>query len=359
VLALRLAAVVLALLVVGVLRDRRSFSNAILLGFGFSLLALGLADRLADRPDRWSHWLLEFLLVLIAIGPFLVAGYLLQNGMVMARREGIRPKNLLSLVAGLGILGVIGLTLAAMRVGSQELSVFSALAVVLFGYVSFQFVSFVVYAWLYSRLRVSRRADFVVVLGSGLLGGGRVPPLLAGRLDRGRAVFDRMSGDPRLIVSGGKGSDEQVSEAAAMSSYLVDRGFPADHVVLEDQSRTTEENLIYSKAIMERLRPGGYHCVIVTSNFHVFRAAMLARRIGVRGQATGARTAGYYWPSATIREFGAVFLTYKWINLCICSLIVVVPVLFEYVRPHVLRAVNRAGAGLDRAPHGYVEHAWA
>jgi uncharacterized SAM-binding protein YcdF (DUF218 family) len=340
VLALRLAFVVLVLLVVGVLRDRRSFSNAILLGFGFSLLALGAADRLADMPSRWSHWLLEFLLVLIAIGPFLVAGYLLQNGIVMARRESVRLKNLLSLGAGLGILGVIGLAIAAMRAGSHELSVFSALTMVLFGYVSFQFISFVVYAWLYARVPPRRRADFVVVLGSGLLGGGRVPPLLAGRLDRGVAVFSRLAGEPLLIMSGGKGSDEQVPEAAAMASYVVSRGFPADQVVQEDKSRTTEENLVYSKAIMERLRPDGYRCIIVTSNFHVFRAAMIARRTGVHGQVTGARTAGYYWPTATIREFGAVFLTYRWINSLICLLIVVLPLAFEYLRPHVLCAGN-------------------
>ena len=46
---------------------------------------------------------------------------------------------------------------AALRAGSKELSVFSALTVVLFGYVSFQFVSFVVYAFFYGRLRVRRR----------------------------------------------------------------------------------------------------------------------------------------------------------------------------------------------------------
>jgi uncharacterized SAM-binding protein YcdF (DUF218 family) len=334
VLALKLALAVLVLLVFGVLRDRRSFSNAMLLGLAFALLGLGAADRLANGPGRWSHWLLEFLLVLIAIGPFVVAGYLFQNGVVMARREGVRFKNLLSLLAGVGILCVIGLAVAALRAGSRDLSLFSALTMVLFGYVSFQLISFVVYAWLYGRLPVRRHANFVVVLGSGLLGGGRVPPLLASRLDRGLAVFRKQAGEPLLLVSGGKGSDEQISEAAAMAAYLIGRGLAESSVVLEDQSRTTEENLVNSKAIMERLRPG-YSCVIVTSNFHVFRAAMIARRTGVHGQVTGARTAGYYWPSATIREFAAVFLTYKWINSFICLLIVGVPLAFEYLRPHL------------------------
>ena len=331
-LALKLALAVLVLLVFGVLRDRRSFSNAMLLGLAFALLE-GAADRLANGPGRWSHWLLEFLLVLIAIGPFVVAGYLFQNGVVMARREGVRFKNLLSLLAGVGILCVIGLAVAALRAGSRDLSLFSALTMVLFGYVSFQLISFVVYAWLYGRLPVRRHADFVVVLGSGLLGGGRVPPLLASRLDRGLAVFRKQAGEPLLLVSGGKGSDEQISEAAAMAAYLIGRGLAESSVVLEDQSRTTEENLVNSQAIMERLRPG-YSCVIVTSNFHVFRAAMIARRTGVRGQVTGARTAGYFWPSATIREFAA-FLPSGRINSFICLLIVGVPLAFEYLRPHL------------------------
>jgi uncharacterized SAM-binding protein YcdF (DUF218 family) len=66
--------------------------------------------------------------------------------------------------------------------------------------------------------------------------------------------------------------------------------------------------------------------VIVTSNFHVFRTAMIARRAGIRGQVTGARTAGYYWPSAMLREFAAVFVRYWVVNLAICSALVVAPV---------------------------------
>jgi uncharacterized SAM-binding protein YcdF (DUF218 family) len=67
--------------------------------------------------------------------------------------------------------------------------------------------------------------------------------------------------------------------------------------------------------------------VIVTSNFHVFRTAMIARRLGVRGEVTGARTAGYYWPSATLREFAAVFVSYKAVNLAVCFALVAVPVM--------------------------------
>jgi uncharacterized SAM-binding protein YcdF (DUF218 family) len=167
-----------------------------------------------------------------------------------------------------------------------------------------------------------------MVLGAGLNDGDQVPPLLASRLERARRVYQTLAGrrgtSPVLIVSGGQGSDERVSEAEAMARYLTGRGVPEDHVVREDQSRTTEENLTFSQAIMERSRPG-YRCIIVTSNYHVFRTAIVARRLGVNGQVTGARTAGYYWPSAMLREFAAVFLSYKTVNFGICALIVALP----------------------------------
>ena len=335
--ALKVAAVVLALFVLGVLRDRRSFSNAVLLGLVLALTALGAAVQLVRADDREARLVLLALVLLVAAGPLVVALYLIQNGVTMARRESLRPGNMLSLVAGLGIFAVIGLTVAAAQARVDELSVTSVITLLLFGYVSFLFVSFVLYAFLYGHLHVRRKADFVVVLGSGLKGGGEVPPLLASRLDRGRAVYEAIAArkrDPVLIVSGGKGSDEQVSEASAMADYLISHGFPADRVAREDQSRSTEENLTYSRAMMERTKPD-YSCVVVTSNFHVFRAAMIARRTGVNGQVTGARTAGYYWPTATIREFGAVFLTYKVINLGICLLIVALPLAYVLLRPHI------------------------
>ena len=333
--ALELAAVALILFVAGVIRDTRSFSNAVFLGLGLALAALAFAERLADSPERPARLLLLALVLLVALGPFAAAVYLVSNGVTVARREGVRPATLLSLLAGLAIFTVIGLDVAAERAGSVKLSLFSAVTTLLFGYVSFLFVSYVIYAIIYGRLATGRRADFVIVLGSGLMDGGRVPPLLASRLDRGRAVYEaiaaRGADGPVLIVSGGKGSDERVSEAAAMAAYLTERGFPADRIAREDQSRSTEENLLFSKAIMDRSRPDS-RCVIVTSNYHVFRAAIIARRVGVDGQVTGAPTAGYYWPSAMLREFAAVFWSYRAVNFGVCALIVLLPLAYAAVR---------------------------
>jgi uncharacterized SAM-binding protein YcdF (DUF218 family) len=333
-LPLLLAAVALALLVAGVLRDPRSFSNAVFLGLGLALGALGAAQRLADTPERTARLLLLALGLVVAFGPFLAGGYLVLNGITMTRREGVRPASLLALVTGIGVFALIGLMFATVIVRSRDLSLFTAITGLLSGYVSFLLVSYVIYAFIYSRLTRYHDADFVVVLGSGLRDGGRVPPLLASRLERGRQVLAALIArdtSPMLIVSGGKGGDERLSEAEAMARYLAEHGVPAATVIKEDRSRTTEENLTFSKAIMERSRPD-YRCIIVTSNFHVFRAAIIARRVGVSGQVTAARTAGYYWPSAMLREFAAVFLRYKLINFGICALIVALPLAYAALR---------------------------
>ena len=171
----------------------------------------------------------------------------------------------------------------------------------------------------------------MIVLGQGLRANGTVPPMLASRLDQGRAIWERLAARapdgarPVLILSGGKGGDERVSEAAAMTAYLLRRGFPGDATVLEDRSRNTEENLRFSKAIMDERTPD-CQCVIVTSDFHAFRAALIARRLGIRGQVAGAPVARYFQPSALLREFAAVFLRYGLVNMAICAFLVAAPV---------------------------------
>jgi uncharacterized SAM-binding protein YcdF (DUF218 family) len=343
-LAIYLSVMVFGVFVIGVWRDPRSFSNAVLLGLCLALGALGAVGSAHQMPGAsgdLARLLIAALGLLVTLGPILVASYLVLNGITMARRESIRLGNLLSLLTGTGMLALAGLVVIVIR-GSQytALDEFTIIAVLLSGYISFLLVSYVSYAFVYSRITALRGADFVVVLGSGLIGGDRVPPLLASRLERGRQLHQAMAArrktSPVLIVSGGKGADEQVSEAEAMARYLIERGVPAGSVTTEDQSRTTEENLTFSKAVMERSRPR-YRCIVVTSNYHVFRTAIIARRLGVNGQVTGARTAGYYWPSAMLREFIAVFLSYKVVNLAICALIVALPLAYigvEIIRGH-------------------------
>jgi uncharacterized SAM-binding protein YcdF (DUF218 family) len=310
---------------VRVLRERRRFSNAVILGLAVICALAAWTLRLV-RSGSVSGWVIVWSSAgLVALAALVLMCFLFLNGLQMLRKEGRSPANLLSLLAAAAILAVIALLVTA-AILRTPLLIGAAVAVGgLAGYVSFLFLCFVCYAFLYGRLRVRRKADYVVVLGSGLVNGSVVPPLLAGRLKRGQAVHARLakrgSSAPVLITSGGQGPDEDVPESHAMADYLLARGFPADLIEREDRSTTTEENLRFSMAIMEKTNPQ-YRCVIVTNNFHVFRAALTARQIGIRGQVVGSPTAAYFWPNATIREFTAIFVSYRKTNAVLCALLV-------------------------------------
>ncbi|MFF3679959.1 YdcF family protein [Streptomyces sp. NPDC002120] len=324
--AFALAALLFLAFCISVRRDRRRFSNAVLLG----LTLLSACSALFLQVGKLPTWAAVTVAVLVFASPaFAVVAlgvFLVRNGVTMVRKEGLRPANLLSMLAGLAIFALIALLVLVGVVGSPVLGGIAGTLTVVAGYVSFVFFCFLGYAFLYGRIKVRGDVDHVVMLGSGLIGGDRVPPLLASRLRKGQQIYEgqlaRGGRPPMLIVSGGKGSDEKVSEARAMADWLIAEGVPAEHVVLEDRSTTTEENMRFSRELMEAHDPG-YRCVVVTNNFHAFRAAMLARKTGVNGQVLGSPTAKYYWPSATIREFVAVFWEHRTVNLAICGLLTV------------------------------------
>lgn len=108
--------------------------------------------------------------------------------------------------------------------------------------------------------------------------------LLQDRLDE---ALDYLEDHPDMtvIVSGGKGTDEHMSEAACMRDYLVQAGIDPERILLEDQSRNTYQNIIYSAQMMEEqdidMDDG---VLIVSSGFHLTRARMLWGRVTGRGE---------------------------------------------------------------------------
>ena len=254
-------------------------------------------------------------LVVIILAPLLVLSltiFLILNGVVMLRRERPTIANVLSLITGIGLLVIIVGTLPVVLSRIPWLISLLIIALILVGYLGFHFVAFVGYALLYPRLVADRPADWVVVLGAGLGPAGRVTPLLASRIRAGMTEFGRRNAR-LLVLSGGRGRDEPRSEAQAMAEWAVGNGADPHRVLVEDRSRNTRQNLRYTAELV----PTGGQGLIVTSNYHTLRAAMLARKIGLAAQAAGAPTAGYYWPSAMIREFVAVLAEHKIVHLAI------------------------------------------
>ncbi|WP_370424103.1 YdcF family protein (plasmid) [Streptomyces sp. QH1-20] len=302
-------------------QDRRQFRNAVLLGITLVCLLLALFSTLTHVPEPVAEWLLALTLLVPVAGCLLLSAFLIANGTTMIRKEGRRPGNLLSLLAGLAIASTFVL-LAVLLGGTSATGQRAGAALLMVGgYISFIFLSFLGYAFLYGRIAVRGNVDYIVVLGSGLIDGHRVPPLLASRLDRAlqihRAQIERGGPAPTLLTSGGQGPDEKLPEAHAMAAWLRDQGVSEEHIHTEPHSRTTTENLANSHAIMDTCTPD-YRCVVVTNNFHAFRAAMTARTLQLDAQVLGSPTARYFWPSATIREFIAIFWTHRVLNLTVC-----------------------------------------
>lgn len=189
-----------------------------------------------------------------------------------------------------------------------------------------ELIDFTLYALIFGRLGRVETASVIVVLGAGL-SGEEPTPLLAGRVDRGIQLFWRSVEeglDPILVMSGGKGSDEVVSEADAMARYAVRAGVPGDLVLREDQSTTTEENLRNTRELLSQRGVHWDRLAVVTSSFHVLRAGTLTRRLGIPAAVVGAPTASYYLPAGFLREFVAVVVYHRTSNIVVWLLLVFV-----------------------------------
>ncbi|MFD8497043.1 YdcF family protein [Amycolatopsis sp. NPDC059657] len=324
-----IAALCTVAFLVSFLHDRRRLRNGFYLFFALFFIGITLLALLAAVSPDAAAWLVLAAVVLFVVAVLALAVFLICNGITMLRREGRRPANVLSLLAGVGIVALIVFNATVSQIGWVPLDALRGSVNGILAYVSFIFVCFLLYSIVYGRIHSEKGVDFVVILGSGLLGGRTVPPLLTSRLNRGLSVLakeHRRNREPLIVTSGGQGPDEELPEARAMADYLVTAGLPRERILLEDRSRTTFENLTFSAEIM-REHKKDYRCAVVTNNFHVLRAALIARRAKVNGQVIGSPTAWYFWPSATIREFVAVLVEHKIKNLVICALIVLSQVL--------------------------------
>lgn len=146
-------------------------------------------------------------------------------------------------------------------------------------------------------------ADYVIVLGAQVRGKA-LSRTLEYRLEKA-LEYARVHPNTVLVLSGGQGAGEEMTEAEAMYEYLKAHGIPESQMLLEEQSASTYENLVYSKLLIQEreakrrqtirdvMAASGYlsppdeevsiRVGIITSNFHVLRAKAIARKTGIPG----------------------------------------------------------------------------
>ncbi|EBF5128783.1 YdcF family protein [Listeria monocytogenes] len=164
----------------------------------------------------------------------------------------------------------------------------------------------IVAAFMFSgtRAKPSDNADTVLILGAKVNGDPAEPAeVLKERLD---AAVTYLNENPtmQVVVSGGQGEDESASEASVMEEYLVNKGITRSRIKIEDKSRRTEENIKYSK---EKFNLG--KTVIVTSDYHMYRGLMLAKRQGLDASGLPAKSQSVI--KNMMRE--TLSITYAWV----------------------------------------------
>lgn len=141
--------------------------------------------------------------------------------------------------------------------------------------------------------------ETLIVLGCRV--NGEQPSLsLKERLDAA-AEYLTAYPDTYCIVSGGKGGNGNITEAECMYRYLTEHGIQADRIFKEEKARTTRENIKYSMEIIrEEKLP--QEIAIATSEYHQFRAGMIAKKEGVENRAVSAKTTWWLLPTFYVRE---------------------------------------------------------
>lgn len=230
--------------------------------------------------------------------------------------EGKTWRNMLGVILGIAFfIGSIIFMPFSMSTGDSleiiKLRIFSAISVnycisAIVSYLDCMLLGAIICALIAVFKKPKYDKDFVIILGCGIKKDGTLLPLLKGRVDRAitfaRKQKETTGKDICFVPSGGQGSDEIISESQAMKNYLLSQGIDEDHIIMEDKSSTTLENMKFSKKIINKINPNA-KIIFSTTNYHIFRSGMLSQAAELNAEGIGSKTKWYFWPNAFLREF--------------------------------------------------------
>lgn len=133
------------------------------------------------------------------------------------------------------------------------------------------------------------RSDCIIVLGAAV--NGTTPsPVFAERIRHGVDLYhSRLA--PKLIFTGGVGEGEKHSESSVGRAIAIQRGVPSDDILIEEQSRTTLQNLAEARAVMRK--NGLRSAIIVSDPLHIKRAMLMAEGLGMEAVSSPTPTTRY------------------------------------------------------------------
>ena len=302
-----------------------SYNTIYYMGFALFLFAVFvscvlLTAEMIRHPDVYTAVYIVHTLVgsaknyMLFTSPFILvfSAALCISNISLIRHEGKRLVNVLGIILSCLLVGGLVLLYAVdfYVSGSQtyvmihELITNTLAAVYL--YIECMLIGTIIANLIAVRRPCAYDRDFLIILGCGIRKDGTPTPLLRGRIDRAvrfrNEQLEKTGKDLVFITSGGQGPNEVISESASMKRYLLSQGIPADRIIEEDRSTNTFENMKYSKEKITEEKAAG-KVAFSTTNYHVFRSGLFARRTGMRAVGMGAKTKWYFWPNAAVREF--------------------------------------------------------
>ncbi len=302
-----------------------SYNTIIYSGFALFLLSvlithIVLSGKMLRYPEiytsrEWLHLLLGSAKNYILLSsPFLLlfSGALCVSNISLIRHEGKRLVNVLGII--LSVVLVAGLVFIYAfdfyASGSERQVMIHDLVTNLCAAVYLYFECMLIGAIIADVIAACHEPepdkDFLIILGCGIRQDGTPTPLLRGRIDRALAFAQKQKQqtgkDLIFVTSGGQGPREVTSESASMKQYLLAQGIPEERIIEEDRSTDTAQNMRFSKEKIQAVDPKG-KVAFVTTNYHVFRGGLCARRVKMRAVGMGSKTKWYFWPNASVREF--------------------------------------------------------
>lgn len=161
--------------------------------------------------------------ILYSLMNLVLGGGLIGTGAVTVRREGKSLTHMLPFVWGIFLIVncLIQLWPLLPMVGSNRLIMAETFFSMLLSYIPFALFGVFISNEICRKSPKAPETDYIIVLGCGISDDGKATPLLRGRLDKAIEIYRKGQSKAKIIVSGGQGADEVVSEASAMADYLI------------------------------------------------------------------------------------------------------------------------------------------
>ena len=310
-----------------------SYNTIFYMGFALFLTAvfllqLRLSFLLLRQPEVYSAEMILHLLLgsaknyMFLSSPFILVFSiaLCVSNVALIRHEGRRLVNVLGIILSFLMLGgLVFLFLFDYSVSGSQREVmihdlFANLFAAVYLYFECMLLGIMVADAIVVRYEPEPDKDFIIILGCGIRKDGTPSPLLRDRIDRALRFAEKQEAltgkAPIFVSSGGRGPDEPVSESASMKRYLLEQGVPESRILEEDRSASTYENMKFSWEKIRAVDPNG-KVAFSTTNYHVFRSGLYARRVKMRAVGMGAKTKWYFWPNAAVREFVGLLTEHK------------------------------------------------